>query len=298
MNVWLFVMALVWALQIGALFPFPGTLEAAASLAVSNQGGEIWTRSFVGPVTGKRIVYNVYLPPEYQSGEQRYPVIYHLHGAGGDQSSSNDVIVGGLQLAVSRKGFQPSIIVFPNGFGNSMWADSKDGTMPAETSLIRELMPHVEASYRTLRSREFRILQGSSMGGYGAAMIASKYPEAFAACLIIDGAMHDWNSLSTKRETITREVFDNNRGYYERFSPWVLASRNAARIKGKVAFRIVVGALLDMNQRYRQHLEDLGLDVEYVETGCEHSAGCITAKVGLDNFDFFVRKTGLSYRVY
>ncbi|MFZ4650768.1 MAG: alpha/beta hydrolase-fold protein [Rubrivivax sp.] len=70
--------------------------------------------------------------------------------------------------------------MFVNGLPARLWADSKDGASPVETVLIREVIPGVDRSFRTQASREGRILEGFSMGGYGAARLGFKHPELFA----------------------------------------------------------------------------------------------------------------------
>jgi len=258
------------------------------------QSGEVCTQSFHGPISGKAVTYNIYLPSGYHESRQNYPAIYHLHGAGGDHTSLNEIVVGSLKQAIDAGVVSQMILIFPNGCGNSMWADSHDGSRPAETNVIWELVRHVDSTYRTLSTREFRIIQGSSMGGYGAAAFAAKYPELFSVCLILDGALHDWKSLSERRKSIALEIFDNNEAYYDRFSPWKNATLNADRIRSSIAYRMVVGSLTAFNLSYRQHLEDLGLEVDNVQTTCTHEAGCLMEESGLQNFKFISQNSGLS----
>ena len=66
------------------------------------------------------------------------------------------------------------------GLPRSLWADSKDGAAPVETVFIKEVITDVDRAFRTVASREGRILEGFSMGGYGAARLGFKYPQIFA----------------------------------------------------------------------------------------------------------------------
>lgn len=61
------------------------------------------------------------------------------------------------------------IMVFPNGLPMGMWCDWKDGAVKLETMFIEELIPHIDRSFRTQAKREGRVIEGFSMGGYGAA---------------------------------------------------------------------------------------------------------------------------------
>jgi len=164
-------------------------------------------------------------------------------------------------------------------------ADSKDGTKPAETNLIRELISHIDANYRTRASREYRIIQRFSMGGYGACALAVKYPELFRVCVNYDGALHNWKSLSSRRRKIASEIFDNDGDYYNKFSPWYNATQHAEAIRDKVEFRMVIGALSEFNQRYQKHLQGLNIPVDYVQTTCGHNLDCLFKEAGVESFD-------------
>ncbi|MFC1596366.1 alpha/beta hydrolase [Planctomycetota bacterium] len=90
----------------------------------------------------------------------------------------------------------PMIVVMPNGLrGNTMYCDSRDGQYPVETVIINDLIPHVDATYRTVASREGRAVEGFSMGGFGAAHMGFKYPDLFGvvsiAARVSAGSMPD-----------------------------------------------------------------------------------------------------------
>jgi S-formylglutathione hydrolase FrmB len=125
--------------------------------------------TIVGPVTGQTIQFSVYLPPGYAAGSDRYPVVYHLHGLGGAHNIPNQL------NTVSQA-----------------WADSHDGARRIETHVVREVLPYVDATWRTLPGRAFRAVQGFSMGGFGAAKMAAKFPDLFCAAVVYDGAMVTW----------------------------------------------------------------------------------------------------------
>ena len=73
------------------------------------------------------------------------------------------------------------IMVFPNGGRSTMYQDSGDGRFMAETTFIRELMPHIDATYRTIADRKARCIEGFSVGGRGSTHLAMKYPELFGS---------------------------------------------------------------------------------------------------------------------
>src|SRR4051812_1614914 len=126
------------------------------------------------------IGYSLYLPPEYAKSEARYPVIYFLHGAGGNENSDAGGFSGAVDRAIRARVMPPAICVFPNG-GLSGYRDRPGTRVLVETFIITELLPEIDARYRTRASRSGRALAGFSMGGGGAVRLAMKYPELFCA---------------------------------------------------------------------------------------------------------------------
>ncbi|WNO10976.1 alpha/beta hydrolase [Teredinibacter sp. KSP-S5-2] len=124
---------------------------------------------------------NIYLPPNYSKTNKRYPVIYFLHGFGG----SNDVVTKNkerIDQAIANKA-KEFIFVEPNGnssLGGSFYANS-----PAmgnwEDYIVKELIPYIDKSYRTINSKQGRGLAGFSMGGTGTINIGFKHPDKFNA---------------------------------------------------------------------------------------------------------------------
>jgi len=125
--------------------------------------------------------YCLYLPPGYDSdGGKRYSVIYNLHGATGDEYrtvNNAEVLDEGI-----RSGRWPAMImVFPNGGRATMYQDSGDGVYQAETTFVKELIPHIDATLRTIADRRGRCIEGFSMGGRGSTHLAIKHPELFCS---------------------------------------------------------------------------------------------------------------------
>jgi acetyl esterase/lipase len=289
------VLLIVVSTVFACLFICQGSFGASSRSETSPEG--ISSQRFTGPITQKTIRYNIHLPDGYNSGDKRYPVIYHLHGLGGSERSGNQAVVRGLEQAVSSGVIEPMIIVFPNGHKDTMWGDSKDGAKPAETNVIRELIPHIDSKYRTIAKRQGRVIQGMSMGGYGAVAYATKFPDVFSVCVNYDGAVHNWKTLTSRRGRISKGIFDNDEEYFNKYSPWYNAKTKADSIRSKVAFRMVVGALREFNENFRQHLKNLNIGVDYVQTSCGHNLGCLIEKAGLESFAFIAKHTGNEGRV-
>lgn len=121
-------------------------------------------------------------PPSYDAAPaRRFPVLYFLHDAGGNE----DVLFReGLADALDegmREGSLPEmLVVSPRGVG-TWFVDGPDGTSSYATFLTESLVPFVDARYRTIASRGGRLAAGISMGGYGALRWGLAEPGLFCA---------------------------------------------------------------------------------------------------------------------
>lgn len=251
------------------------------------QSGRVESRSFTGPVTGTQVNFSIYLPPGYDQSTESYPVVYHLHGLGGRHDGNQTRSVPASFEASTRQGLiGPVIIVFPDGLTDSMWSDSVDLSQPAETNLIHELIPHVDATFRTRGTWEYRMIEGFSMGGFGAAKLAAKFPQLFCAAIVYDGALHRWNSLVTNRPTITTRVFGDDPDYFDMHSPYAWTEVHAERLRYGVPMRVVVGELTDYGRDFRDHMQNLAMPVDYVETGLGHNLAALLLREGANSARF------------
>ena len=131
---------------------------------------------------GKDVEYNIYLPSDYETSTRRYPVLYLLHGYTDDETAwtqfgeANRIADRMLQ----SNEITPMIIVMPDA-GVSWYVNSADGKVMYEDFFVKELIPHIDATYRTRSSREFRAVAGLSMGGHGSLIMAMKHPDLFVA---------------------------------------------------------------------------------------------------------------------
>jgi endo-1,4-beta-xylanase len=190
------------------------------------------------------VSYVIYLPPDYDRQQTaRYPVIYFLHGSGG-----TSVRAAGMALrydrAIRAGTIPPVIVVCVNGLrGATMYCDSKDGVYPLESVIIKDLIPHVDASYRTIASRAGRALDGFSMGGFGAAHLGFKYPETFGVISIPAPALLEPElEQATPKRAWGRNflaAMDGDMEYFRANNPFTLAARNADTLRDRTFIRIV-----------------------------------------------------------
>lgn len=133
--------------------------------------------------------YTIYLPDGYARSGQRFPVLYLLHGAGGDETDwDRQAHIRELADALIAKGdIPPSIIVMP-GCPTCWWVDGRQDK--AETAFWNELVPGIDQAYRTIARREGRFLAGVSAGGFGAVRFALKYPDRVGAVAALSPAVY------------------------------------------------------------------------------------------------------------
>ncbi len=147
-------------------------------------GLDLQHRSFASPSIGEEVGYNVYLPPGYADatrGDTRYPVLYFLHGATGNENSDAAGVAGLVSRLIRENKIPPVLCVFPNGGPRSGYRDHADSNQKVETMIIRELVPLVDREFRTQPDRGARAIFGFSMGGGGSIRFALKYPDLFSA---------------------------------------------------------------------------------------------------------------------
>src|SRR6516225_6210367 len=150
--------------------------------------------SVVNAVTG----YSIYLPPEYATNpNQRFNVIYFLTGQGfGSGATENSEVTTDPELISNLRLIPPTIMVFPNPYQNSKYMDAAPGSSMSgiemfESQFINELIPFIDANYRTQASRDGRAIMGFSGGGQGALRLAFKYPALFSSVEGMSGAVDD-----------------------------------------------------------------------------------------------------------
>lgn len=128
--------------------------------------------TFDSSTAGGKVSYLVYLPPDYANGDRRYPVVYWLHGLGGNQRVGARFLAP-LDAAI-RNGKAPAMIaVLVNGMVDSFYCDSPGGNLPVESVIVKELVPHIDRTYRTVANRRARAVEDSRWAATGQRTSAS-----------------------------------------------------------------------------------------------------------------------------
>jgi enterochelin esterase-like enzyme len=231
-------------------------------------------QTFPSASAGCLVSYHVYVPAAYANdAARRFPVVYWLHGSGGGLPGI-EPMARLIDAAIASGRLPPCLVVFVNGLKFGMYVDWKNGTVPLETVIVTELIPHVDATYRTVTTREGRVLDGFSMGGYGAARLGFKFPELFGAVSLMGAGplqpdlREDAPRASQARaEEIMASVYGGASEYFLSVSPRALAERNAARIAEGSRVRLVVGTSDETyanNAAFHAHLQSLGIPHEWI----------------------------------
>jgi S-formylglutathione hydrolase FrmB len=157
-----------------------GTLLSLLLLLTAHAArAELRSGSFASASLGREVSYVVDLPDSYASGERRYPVLYALHGLFEGPDFWERRGLAAILRQLREGGSVPDFLVVAVDGGNSFFVNSPAGAY--EDLVTRDVIAHVETSYRVVPGREARLLLGVSMGGYGALRIAFKRPDLFAA---------------------------------------------------------------------------------------------------------------------
>jgi S-formylglutathione hydrolase FrmB len=159
--------------------------------------GTIAYSSFRSKALGGVDHYSVYLPKGYDAGPTRYPVVYFLHGLPASAGAYRSIqpVVQALEQT-GRKAIVIGVQGARNGDTDPEWLDWGPGRN-WETATAKELVGVVDSRYRTIVSRNGRMLLGISGGGYGATLIGLHNPSTYAVVESWSGYFHPTNPAGT-----------------------------------------------------------------------------------------------------
>ena len=112
--------------------------------------------TFKSPSMGIDVGYYIYLPPGYEAEENaptRYPVVFHLHGGRPGGESKSVKLARFVDRAIAGDVISPTIYVWPNGGPMSWYNYPKKENGMGEDVFVKELVPHIDKTYRTTGSR-------------------------------------------------------------------------------------------------------------------------------------------------
>lgn len=242
--------------------------------------------TFRSPSNDAEVGFCIYLPPGYDAPanrERRYPVVYWLHGGRPGSETKGISVAPNLDEAMKKGLVAPAIYVFPNGGAVSHY-DYPQLKSLGETAFIKELIPHIDRTYRTIASREGRALEGFSQGGRGTARFMFKYPELFCSAAPMGGGHQHEKRISENNGDEGAYQFEPQNNTYD------LARKYASGSKPSVRILVVVGDN-DMNYQanldWMEHLRSLNIPFEKrIVKGAPHSAAVVYNRAGLEVMKF------------
>lgn len=153
--------------------------------------------------------YAVYLPPDYETSQRSYPVLYLLHGGGDDQTGwvqfgevlqiADKAILEGLATSM--------VIVMPDAnTGQRGYFNDIVGEWRYEDFFFQEFMPFVEKTYRIRAEKRYRAVAGLSMGGGGTFVYALRHPELFSSACPLSASTGPLSLAETKEFASRRNL--------------------------------------------------------------------------------------------
>jgi enterochelin esterase-like enzyme len=280
---------------IALVLPYDGTVW---NNPPSSQPPGVTHGTYHSAVMNVDVGYSIYLPPQYATNPtQSFPVIYMIYGGQASDENSDppywapilDNLVGSGQLP-------PMILVFGNFGHNAKYMDAAVGSpmygvLMVETTFIGELIPHIDATYRTIASKEGRAVQGGSGGGMGALRFAFKYPQMFSSVFGFCPAVDDnASNVMVNEPELMAAMFNNDPTLWDQNTVFTLANNNAANIRG-LPIHIVIGSLdglLPYNQDLFATLDRLGIPHDPLEiiSGADHSTLGLLLPNRIENLQF------------
>lgn len=255
---------------------------------------------YESPLAKARVSFHVWMPHGVTEKQtEKLPVLYWLHGSGGGQAGIAP-LAALFSRAVSQGMAPPLIVVFPNGLKNGMWTDSVGGKTPVESILLKEVMPEVEKRFPASGSRSRRILDGFSMGGYGAGRLGFKHPDLFCAVSMLGAGPLQRDLLEAPEKTrispaarqrILDEVYGGSAKTFYEQSPLFLAEELAKSKKERPFVRLAIGErdfTLPANQEFHKFLTSLGIKHSFtILPGVGHEPLALIRAMGDDFWKFY-----------
>ncbi len=234
--------------------------------------------------------YCIYLPPGYEASanaKHRYPVVYYLHGGRPGSETKSIGLVPLIDRAMRQAHVPPAIYVFVNGGAVSHYNYPQKKSM-GEDVFVKELIPHVDTTYRTIAKREGRGIEGFSQGGRGTTRIMFRHPELFCSAAP-GGAGHSTEKRISEENGRENDSLIFAPGY----NTWDLAREYAKNPEPKLSILVHVGTKgfnYENNLEYMAFLDSLKIPYEkLIVEDAPHSAKIIYEKKGLDLLRFHAR---------
>jgi len=164
--------------------------------------------------------YAIYLPPDYETSQRSYPVLYLLHGGGDDQTGwvQFGEVLHIADKAINAGEATPMVIVMPDAnTGRRGYFNDITGEWRYEDFFFEEFLPYIEQTYRIKGEKQYRAVAGLSMGGEGTFIYALHHPEMFSSACPLSAGTGPLSLEDTKAYLERRKIEGRNEAEIEAF---------------------------------------------------------------------------------
>lgn len=232
--------------------------------------GTVAYRWYVSPGLGMDRRITIYTPPGYEGSEEEYPVLYLLHGAGGDETAWMELgrTAQIMDNLIHQEKAKPMIVVMPNanimqdaapGAGSDGYYKPQfmaPGTMTGKYEAnFQDIITFVEENYRVKADKAHRAIAGLSMGGFHSLHISRNYPNTFDYVGLFSAAI-------MPPQDATAAVYQN-----------IDETLQLQKENGFQLYWIAIGKtdfLYSYNQEYLKKLDAMEMPYEFVESDGGH----------------------------
>ncbi len=212
----------------------------------------------------------VVVVPDLYKNEQnkRFPVVYLLHGYGGNYAAW----IKAAPHTGATADMAGAIIVCPDGNIGSWYFDSPvDSTFKYETYVSKEVPNYIDVHYRTINNRKSRAVAGLSMGGHGALFLAIKHPDVFGAAVSMSGGV-DFTPFPNNWDIAKRlGSYLENKERWESNTAYSIVN-NLKNDELAISFECGVSDFfIEVNRKLHQRLLDLKINHDYTERPGAHN---------------------------
>jgi len=246
-------------------------------MAFAGKAAVVDTVRIYSKVMKKEIPCVVIRPDSYSASHRNgfrvsskiYPVVYLLHGYGGDFGNW----IKKVPSLIKEVDDLQMIIVCPDGAFSSWYFDSPvDSSMKYETFVADEVPAYIDTHYHTIKNKHGRAIAGLSMGGHGALFISIRHPKFFGACGSMSGVVDLF--ASHDKFDIIKRIGDtsNNNSYWHDYSAINVVEKY--ELKDSISFIIDCGIkdfTLIPNRKLHEKMLQLNISHDYIERPGDHN---------------------------
>lgn len=260
--------------------------SALAALASAPRPVELEGLTLRSDLLGRDVHYSVVVPQGAEG--ERFPVLYLLHGIGGDCSSWLEYT--DVASMMQRGEVAPMVVVMPDGY-LSYYSDAADGSMPYERMFLEELMPEIERNYPVRSGREDRLIGGFSMGGFGALTLGLRNRNRFGSIIALspsmrtdsvyaaEGPQEEWEKQWGRTfDGVGRTGADRITPYYRQRSPYHIIDTIAPAELAGMNLIIDIGdrenSLAESAEQMHRRMAERGIAHTYRVRGGGHDFDC------------------------